>query len=108
LHLLDVADKHRVLTPVLAVCSTSKLELKMNGAAVIFVSSGSFFVAPGTEFNPKSDFTIDIFFNDLDFVPNKPVVEFVPNKPVIPTLMHFADAVADTLRQFDEFVRTRK
>jgi hypothetical protein len=81
--------------------------MKGERAFMSVVSSGSFFVAPGTELNPKSDFTIDIFFGDFDFVPNKPV-SFVPNKPVIPTLMHFADAVADTLRQFDEFVRTRK
>ncbi len=101
LHLLDNADKHAVLTPVVGVCSTSTVEFMNNGQSIGSMhnaTSASFSVPPGTKLDPKSDFTVDIFFGD---------VAFVPKQPVIPTLVHLADVVADTLRQFEEFVRTR-
>jgi hypothetical protein len=104
---LDNAEKHTILSPVIQAATVKRiffidlatgdrilhenlvLRRRTDGLSSVRTLPGY-----GIDCNDKFETTTDIFFGD---------VEGAPGKPIVPTLMHFRDAVADTLREFRRF-----
>jgi hypothetical protein len=112
LNLLDNADKHTVLTPTVSVCSIPSARIVSGGNVMGTFTNCSFGVGandgsvmmnlgPGCVFEideePKP--AITIFFCDI---------QFMELEAVIPALVHFRDAVTDTIGQFEGFVAARQ
>jgi hypothetical protein len=105
---LDNAEKHTILSPVFQAASVKRIVFinletgdRLVSENVTLRSSGPDGRAYirclpnyGIDCNDKFETTGAIVFGD---------VEGVPRQPILPTLMHFHDAVADTLWQFREF-----
>ena len=108
---LDNAEKHTVITPVVNATSvesiefidlnTSKRWLSLDVILMPGADGRSFIKCDqgiGINCNHKFKATLGMFFGD---------VQGVPNQPVLPTLVHFREAVADTLREFRRLVANR-
>lgn len=108
---LDNAEKHTILSPVVQAASVDRIEFinlatkersvrenvilhpGPDGRSYIEIESGQ-----GINCNDRHKTTSDVFFGD---------VQGVPHEPIIPTLVHFRDAVADTVREFRRLVVER-
>jgi hypothetical protein len=108
---LDNAEKHTILSPVIQAASVERIEFidladnsrwesknvilhpGPDGRSYIKLEPGL-----GIDCNEKHKTTGDVFFGD---------VQGVPHEPIIPTLVHFRDAVSDTLREFRRLVVAR-
>lgn len=113
LHLLDNAEKHKMLTPVVGVASVRHLEvIGSNGEVFMTLADIGFCMDPsGTariagmgpgltvKFDQDADLSIGIFFGQ---------VEFFETLPLIETLMDLAQAIDDTLVQLSAMVALRK
>jgi hypothetical protein len=112
LHLLNNAEKHSIITPLVTVGKIPLLKIvRPDGRVAMTLKDGAFSLRPdgvaliaalGAGFGPEIDEeakpTAEIVFRDF------PPFQL---KPILPTLMHLADAVGDCLGQFDLFVATR-
>lgn len=107
LALLDNAEKHTILAPVVQAATVERIvfidlatneRLPVTNVTLRPGRTGRSYLqtlpAYGIDCNEKFKTSADVFFDD---------VEGVPNQPILPTLTHFRDAVADTLRQFRRF-----
>lgn len=101
---LDNADKHTILLPVAQAANVERIEFfdiadgtrwERENVALHPGADGRSFIEiePGIGIDCNKHFktTGGIFFGD---------VQGVPNEPVIPTLVHFRDAVTNTLTEF--------
>lgn len=112
LNSLDTVDKHTVLTPIAGITSIPLMRvIRSDGVEVATFEDCGFGMTPDgrvtimrlgiglrPEFNEEAKPTIGIIFGDIDGF------KF---EPVIPTLVHLADAVMDTIGQFENFVSSR-
>ena len=108
---LDNAEKHTVLSPVVQAATVERIEFfdladgtrwESENVTLIPGPSGRSYIklepGLGINCNIKHKTTSDVFFGD---------VQGVPHQPIIPTLLHFRDAVSDTLREFRRLVVAR-
>lgn len=111
LHLLDNVDKHTMLTPLAGASRVSLKAISADGSSIVQLTDCAVMMGVDgrsrlrvhagwrVELDQKTNPTIEIFFRD---------VEGLGVKSIIPALMHFSNAVADCLRQFQTFVLTRE
>jgi len=110
LHLLDNADKHTVLVPVIRATTLSKIViLKSNGTVAAKLTNITLIggntpytnvasIAPGlsVELDEDTRATPDLFFSK---------VEGAPAEPVVPSLQAFSRTVDAALRKFENQAR---
>lgn len=114
INLLDNADKHTVLTPVIGVSSIEKLTIYQRGTDIVVMEMRDCSFAPGPDgvvriasigpgHSIKADdhikATLSPFFGKVDFAPDEPVQLL---------LAQMAQAVSDTILRFENFAINRK
>jgi hypothetical protein len=112
LNLLNNADKHQILTPIVGASTIKSGKVVYeNGEVMTTLTNCTFTLGPdgrarlmelgpglSLEFDEKIDPTVDVFFGD---------VEFFRTAPLIPTLTQLSKAVSGTIGLFVEFVESR-
>lgn len=107
IHSLDRIDKHRTLTPIAHISHMGSFNI-INLATDELVSTtpfhsnvknGPVFVAPkgfGIDIKNHTYPVADIFFSEVDIV---------PNEPVLPTLLHMENIVREVIVKFNAYTQ---
>ncbi|MEP0316926.1 MAG: hypothetical protein ABJL57_16145 [Hyphomonas sp.] len=110
LHDLDIADKHKVLTPVVGVAQITRFEASLTTGGTITVGGGGGRVdndgyaeflqigMPIDKIEVHGEPTFEAVFGEVDRV---------SGKPIIPTLLHFTQSVERVRTDAIDFVNTR-
>jgi hypothetical protein len=109
---LDNIDKHTIIIPAMTACTPPNVQLIRPGGSVWWEMGSPTFISPlggavgwggvdpanTVQFDQNRKPTFAIGFGKI---------EVFPEDPIIPTLLHLADAVGETIGKFAEFVGTR-
>jgi hypothetical protein len=107
---LDIVDKHHVFDLSAAAFTLPTVSLLDKDGKVLATMSGHRIAGVNAGFLWQPTTGVTHKFQD-DYQPAFDVVfvrgDLFPFKPVLPTLLHLANVVRETLGKFEEFERTR-